>query len=96
MPRPFLILDAPPHYNDATVTAVQAQIRAAAEKGIKIVPVTASGIDKETEFLMRFTAIATNAPYTFKTDHSGIGNDHLEPTVGDYEVEHLNGLIVRL
>ncbi|MEM8907449.1 MAG: hypothetical protein AAGD05_06350, partial [Bacteroidota bacterium] len=27
---------------------------------------------------------------------SGIGNDHLEPTVGDYEVELLNDLLVRL
>lgn len=92
----FLILDAPPHYDDATIAAVQDQIRAAAEKGIKIIPVTASGIDKETEFLMRFMAIATNGTYTFITDHSGIGNDHLEPTVGDYEVEYLNDLIVRL
>lgn len=92
----FLILDAPPHGDDATIAAVQAQIRAAAEKGIKIIPVTASGIDRETEFLMRFAAIATNATYTFITDHSGIGNDHLEPTVGDYEVEYLNDLIVRL
>ena len=34
--------------------------------------------------------------YVFITNHSGIGNDHLEPTVGDYEVEFLNDLMVRL
>ncbi|MCB0571226.1 MAG: VWA domain-containing protein [Phaeodactylibacter sp.] len=92
----FLILDAPPHYDDASITAIQAQLRQAAGTGIKVIPVTASGINKETEFLMRFSAITTNGTYTFITDHSGIGNDHLEPTVGDYEVEFLNDLIVRL
>ena len=92
----FLILDAPPHYQDDVIGAIHSQILLAARKGIKIIPVTASGIDKPTEFLMRILAIATNGTYTFITDHSGIGNDHLEPTVGDYEVEFLNDLIVRL
>lgn len=92
----FLILDAPPHYQDNVIQAMQGQLLLAAQKGIKIIPVTASGIDKETEFLMRILAIASNGTYTFITDHSGIGNDHLEPTIGDYEVEFLNDLIVRL
>ena len=30
------------------------------------------------------------------TNHSGIGNDHLEPSVVEYQVEYLNDLIVRL
>lgn len=68
----------------------------AAEKGIKIISVTASGIDKETEFLMRFISISTNGTYVFITDHSGIGESHLEPTVGQYQVEYLNDLMVRL
>ncbi|MCB0586934.1 MAG: VWA domain-containing protein [Phaeodactylibacter sp.] len=92
----FLILDAPPHYQEDVLEAVQAQLRLAAEKGVKVIPVTASGIDRETEFLMRILAIASNGTYTFITNHSGIGNDHLEPTVGEYEVEFLNDLIVRL
>ena len=71
-------------------------MRPPAQKGIKLIPVVASGIDKETEFLMRYTAIATNGTYVFITNHSGIGNDHLEPTVGEYEVELLNKLLVRL
>ncbi|MCB0845041.1 MAG: hypothetical protein KDE26_17455, partial [Bacteroidetes bacterium] len=54
------------------------------------------GVNKETEFLMRFFALATNGTYVFITDDSGIGNDHLEPTVGDFEVEYLNELIIRL
>lgn len=92
----FLILDAPPHNNNETIIKIQELTKSFAEKGVKIIPITASGIDKDTEFLMRFIAIATNGTYVFITDDSGIGNDHLEPTVGDYDVEYLNDLLIRL
>lgn len=92
----FLLLDAPPHLNDAVIANLQNQIRQAAEKGIKLIPITASGINKETEFLMRFIELATNGTYVFITDDSGIGSDHLEATVGEFEVEFLNDLMVRL
>ncbi len=92
----FLILDAPPHHNPAVITSLRQVIQKAAAYGIKIIPVTASGINKETEFLMRYFAIATNGTYIFITDHSGIGGDHLEPTTGDYQVELLDDLLVRL
>ena len=92
----FLLLDAPPHHNTQVLDDLQANIQKAAEKGIKVIPITASGINKETEFLMRFMAIATNGTYVFITNDSGIGNDHLEPTVGEYQVEFLNELMVRL
>ena len=45
---------------------------------------------------MRFTAITTNGTYVFLTDDSGIGESHLVPTTGKYEVELLNELILRL
>jgi hypothetical protein len=92
----FLLLDAPPHHETEVIEDLQHAIASAAQKGIKIIPITASGIDKETEFLMRFFALSTNATYVFITNHSGIGNDHLEASVGDYEVEYLNDLMVRL
>ena len=92
----FLILDAPPHQEQGNINKMQLSAKKASEKGIKIIPVVASGIDKETEFLMRFIACATNGTYVFLTDDSGVGNSHLEPTVGDYEVEKLNALIIRL
>ena len=92
----FLVLDAPPHHEDLIIQSVQSSINEAQQKGIKIIPITASGIDKETEFLMRFMAIATNGSYVFITDDSGIGNPHLSPTVGSYKVEFLNDLMVRL
>lgn len=92
----FLLLDAPPHYENDIIKSIHNTITNAAEKGIKIIPITASGIDKETEFLMRFISIATNGTYVFITDDSGIGNDHLEASVGEYQVEYLNDLMVRL
>jgi von Willebrand factor type A domain len=92
----FLLLDAPPHYSPSILRQIHAAVETAAKKGIKIIPIAASGIDKETELLLRYFSIATNGSYVFITNHSGIGNDHLEASVGKYEVEYLNNLMVRL
>ncbi|MBN2275682.1 MAG: VWA domain-containing protein [Bacteroidales bacterium] len=92
----FLLLDAPPHNTPGIVNDIRNSVYDAAGEGIKIIPITASGIDKDTEFLMRFFALGTNGTYVFITDDSGIGGDHLEATVGEYEVELLNDLMVRL
>ena len=92
----FLVLDAPPHHEDKVIKSVQASVKTAAEKGIKLIPIVASGIDKPTEFLMRFMAMYTNGIYVFITDDSGIGNSHLEPSVGEYQVEKLSNLMIRL
>jgi Carboxypeptidase regulatory-like domain/Secretion system C-terminal sorting domain len=92
----FLVLDASPHSDVAVNESLQRSIREAARRGIRIVPVTASGIQKDTEFLMKFFGLATNGTYVFLTDHSGIGGKHLEPTSEEYKVEPLNRLLVRL
>lgn len=92
----FLLLDAPPHYENAVIQNIQSNVKKAAEKGIKLIPITASGIDKETEFLMRKMAVLTNGTYVFITNDSGIGNNHIEASVGEYQVEKLNDLLVRL
>ena len=92
----FLVLDAPPHNKPAVISSIQYSVKTAAANGIKLIPVVASGIDKTTEFLMRFIAMYTNGTYVFITDHSGIGNKHLEPSVGEYQVEKLSDLMVRL
>jgi hypothetical protein len=92
----FLLLDAPPHYQSEVFDSIRKSIRLYAAKGIKIIPVAASGVDKNTEFLLRMMAMFTDGTYTFITNHSGIGNDHLTPTIGEYQVELLNDLIVRL
>ena len=92
----FLLLDAPPHYTQEVISSLELNLIKAAEKGIKIIPITASGIDKATEYLMRSFAILTNGTYVFITDDSGVGNAHLEPTIGEFQVEKLNDLMVRL
>ncbi len=90
----FLLLDAPPH-NDAKERIRQLTIKAAA-KGIRIVPIACSGTDKSTEFLLRSMALATNGTYAFLTNHSRVGNDHIEPTTDKYEVELLGKLMERI
>lgn len=92
----FLILDAPPHREKDNIDKLQKSIQLAAAKGVKIIPITASGIDKSTEYLMRSFALATNGTYVFLTDHSGVGNPHIQPTTDQYDVELLNDLIYRL
>jgi len=93
----FLILDAPPHRNECVIERIQVLTKEAARKGIKLVPITASDTDKETEFLMRFSALLTNGTYAYLTDDSGIGNDHIEASVGEAPtIEYLNDLMLRI
>ena len=92
----FLVLDAPPHNTDTIKESLKNTISKASEMGIRIIPVASSGIDKNTEFLLRTFAMTTGGTYTFLTDHSGVGGSHIEPTIGDYDVEFLNDLLVRL
>lgn len=92
----FLMLDAPPHFNEQNVEIIKNQIKYAQQNGIKIIPVVASDANKTVEFLMRFFSVATNGTYVFLTDDSGVGNKHMKPTTDDYKVEKLNDLIVRL
>ena len=92
----FLVLDAPPHDDVQVIDEVVKHTRTAAEKGIRIVPVAASGVDKSCEYLLRSMAIMTGGTYTFLTDDSGIGFSHTEPTIGAYDVEKLNDMMVRI
>lgn len=92
----FFLLDAPPHYKTQVVQSIQADIEKAAAMGIRVIPIVASGIDKKTEFLMRFWALTTDATYVFITDDSGVGGSHLEPTIGKYDVEKLNEMLIEI
>ena len=92
----FLILDAPPHHSPSILTQLENTTKKAAKKGIRIIPIASSGINKSTEYLLRSFALSTNGTYTFLTDHSGIGNPHIEPSTDEYQVEKLNDLLVRL
>lgn len=92
----FLILDAPPHHSEENIRKLYDKIKEAAQKGITIIPLAASDTNKETEYLMRTFALLTNGTYTFLTNDSGIGNNHIKPTIDSYEVEELNSLLLRL
>ena len=92
----FLVLDAPPHALDSCIEQMHRQIKIAAMKGIRIVPLVCSGTDKSTEYLMRTIALATNGTYVFLTDESGIGDPHIKPTTDKYEVEKLNHILLRI
>ncbi|WP_127534704.1 VWA domain-containing protein [Paenibacillus kobensis] len=92
----FLVMDAPPHHEKSVVEQMQRLTERAAEEGIRIIPVASSGVDIATEHLMRYMAVATGGTYIFLTDHSGVGNGHLKPAVGEYEVLPLNDLLVNI
>ncbi|MOA16657.1 hypothetical protein D3C78_1368800 [compost metagenome] len=92
----FLVLDAPPHDDPQIIDEIQQLTADAAEQGIRIIPIASSGVSVDTEYLLRFMAVATGGTYLFLTDDSGIGGDHLEPAVGEYEVKLLNDLLVEV
>lgn len=93
----FLLLDAPAHGDrPAVIESLHKSISTFAGMGIRIIPVVASTSDKSTEFMCREFAIITGGTYVFITGDSGIGDSHLEPTVGEFKVEKLNELLIRL
>ena len=93
----FLVLDAPAHQDhQGVVESLQASMRQYAQYGIKLIPVFCSSPSKDCEFMCRFFAVLTGGTYVFLTDDSGVGGDHIEPSVGDFQVEPLNDLLVRL
>ena len=91
-----LIGDAPPkRYADAQYTYQHAMIDASA-RGIRVVPVAASGADRTVEFLFRALGVFTSTPYVYLTDDSGIGGTHLEADTDRVAVEYFADLLTRL
>ena len=93
----YLTLDAPGHKDQQGVPeSVRESLTYAAANGIRVIPIAGSGVDKEAEFLLRASAAMAGGTYTFLTDDSGVGESHLEPTIGDYNVKKLNDLIIKI
>lgn len=92
----FHVLDAPYHDEQESQSVFANAVCQAAAKGIRIIPVAASGLDTLGQYIMRSAALLTGGTYTFLTDDSGIGGHHNLPAVGDFTVEYLSDLIVRL
>ena len=88
------VADAPPH-DERTGDAWQ-QAQALRTRGVHIVPVAASGVADEAQYLMRSMAALTQSRYLFLTDDSGVGLPHAEPDVPCYIVTRLDGLIERV
>ena len=92
----FHVLDAPYHDNQENQSVFANAVNKAAEKGIRIIPVAASGFDTLGQYIMRSAALLTGGTYTILTDDSGIGLSHTLPDVGEFTVEYLSDLMVRL
>lgn len=92
----FHVFDAPAHDETENRTRLAAAIQAAAEKGVRICPVLASGADTLTEYTARNEAILTGGTFVFLTNDSGIGGDHLDPSLPDAVHEYLNDCMIRL
>lgn len=97
------VLDAPPHTTKTeqdTARDIRSEyggyVYAAAEKGVSVLPVAASGADLTTQYLTRSAALMTGGAYVFITDDSGIGNEHETPAIGEFTVEYLNDCLTRL
>ncbi|MBO4414202.1 MAG: VWA domain-containing protein [Clostridia bacterium] len=95
----YFVLDAPPH-EESEIQGINGEIyksiESAAKQGVRIIPVAASGINEETEFILRSFAVMTGGTYIFITDDSGIGLPHETPKVDDYTVEPLNECMIRV
>ena len=92
----ILVADAPPHfYADEQYTYKNAIVDLSA-RGIKLVSLGASGIDKSTEYVFRGMSAYTGGRYIFLTDDSGVGESHIAPDISGYQVEHLDKILFRV
>jgi len=91
-----VIADAPPqNYPDAQFT-YRTAITDAARRGIRLLPVGASGANRTVEYLFRAMGAATSTPYVYLTDDSGVGGAHMEADTDRVAVERFNDLLTRL
>lgn len=89
------VADAPAH--DNLLNSWRDAVELLRKQNIHIITVASSGIDKYTEFFMRSQSLLTDGAYIYLTDHSGIGNSHLEATTAEpLEIEYLNSALVRV
>ena len=95
----FIMLDAPPRRDSARLAVLHAATARAAELGIRIVPIGASGIDLQTELLVRQLDVATGGTYVLLGDESDDAQpapSNLPRIGGPVEVEPFGALLTRL
>ena len=89
------VADAPSHDNE--VKEWNKNVLKLTKKGIKVISVASSGIDKKTEYFFRSQSMITGGCYVYLTDDSGVGGTHIEATTEVKPVvEYLNKLLIRL
>lgn len=88
------IADAPPQNYGGF--GHHAAIQSALQRGIRILPVAASGADRSVEFLFRAYGAATSTPYVYLTDDSGVGGSHMEADTDRVAVEFFHDVLTRL
>lgn len=87
----IVVADAPPHVDDPQGSDYAREMARAAERGIKIFPVAASGLDDQGEYIFRQLAHHTMARFVFIT--YGGGTSH---HVGQFANNNLDDLVVGL
>lgn len=89
------VADAPSHDNE--VKEWNKNVLKLTKKGIKVISVASSGIDKKTEYFFRSQSMITGGCFVYLTDDSGVGGTHIEATTEVKPVvEYLNKLLIRL
>ncbi len=89
-----VVADAPPQRYGGF--SYREAMRETSRLGIRLLPVAASGADREVEFLFRAMGTYTSAPYVYLTDDSGIGGPHMEADTDRVAVEYFHDALTRL
>lgn len=97
----LLVADAPPHLDYGEPFSYDEDMIEAVRRGVKILPVGASGLDEQGEYIFRQLAQFTGGKFVFLTyaqagnPASGPGTE-TEHHVANYSVDTLDRLVVRL
>lgn len=87
--------DAPAH--DENINDWYDAVLGLCAKGIRLITVGSSGLSKKTEYLFRSMTLISNGTYVALTNHSGVGDEHMDSNVDiEVTVEYLDNCLVRL
>jgi hypothetical protein len=108
----FLVADAQPHLDYPQDFDYAEEMQVAAQSGIKIHPIASSGLDQVGEYIFRQLAVHTMGHFVFLTYEQGTAgspgierpdlnvgtpdNPMTQQDQGDYTVERLDDLVLRL
>ncbi len=89
------IADAPAH--DEDINKWHNAVLKLSGMGIQMITVASSGVNKKTEYLFRAMTLITNGTYVAITNHSNVGDEHIDSSNStDLVVEYLDNCLVRI